>query len=224
MAPASPIRTETRTQRLAADIADAIIAGAFAPGEKLDEQMLADRFGVSRTPVREVLRELAAAGLVEMRPRRGAIVAAVDADRLDALFGAIAELEATCARLSAIGMAPIERRRLEALHAAMGEAAARGDEASYAAGNLRFHGLIFEGAHNAVLNEMAAGLRRRLAPFRRPRFDAPGRLARSHAEHAAIVAAIVANDAAAAHAAMLRHIEIIEDAWHNLSTPPSPRP
>ncbi len=82
-------------------LADAILSGEFAPGSRLDEQMLAGRFGVSRTPVREVLRELAASGLVEMRPRRGTIVAAPTASQIDTLFGAMAELEATCARLSA---------------------------------------------------------------------------------------------------------------------------
>ena len=69
----------TLTDKLAADVADAVLSGAFAPGARLDEHSLAERYGVSRTPVREALRQLAATGLIEMRPRRGAVVAAVTA-------------------------------------------------------------------------------------------------------------------------------------------------
>ena len=68
--------------------------------------------------------------------------------------------------------------------------------------NVTFHAQIYAGAHNAILSEFASGLRRRLAPFRRAQFRAAGRIARSHAEHGAVVKAILACDAAAAHAAM----------------------
>ncbi len=210
-------RTETRTQKLSSDVADAILRGDFEPGARLDEQMLADRYGVSRTPVREVLRELAASGLVEMRPRRGAIVAQVGAEELDTLFGAMAEIEATCARLAALVMAPLERRRLEALHERMGVMVEADDEVVYADANLRFHTAIYDGAHNTVIADFAVGLRRRLAPFRRAQFHTPGRLARSHVEHGAVVAAIVAGDAGAAHAAMLHHVGLVEDAYERLS-------
>src|SRR6201999_1955062 len=63
---------QTRTERLAEQVSNAIIAGEFAPGARLDEQHLAQRFGVSRTPVREALRQLATSGLIDLRPRRGA--------------------------------------------------------------------------------------------------------------------------------------------------------
>jgi len=210
-------RAETRTQKLSSDVADAILRGEFEPGARLDEQMLAARFGVSRTPVREVLRELAASGLVEMRPRRGAIVARIGAEELDVLFGAMAEVEATCARLAALVMTPIERRRLEALHERMAALVGADDEAAYADANLRFHSAIYEGAHNPVIADFAIGLRRRLAPFRRAQFHTDGRLNRSHVEHAAVVAAILDGDAALAHAAMLHHVALVEDAFERLA-------
>jgi DNA-binding GntR family transcriptional regulator len=210
-------KAETRTQKLSSDVADAILRGEFEPGARLDEQMLATRFGVSRTPVREVLRELAASGLVEMRPRRGAIVTRVTVHQLDTLFGAMAELEATCARLAAVGMTQLERRRLEALHEQMGELVSGGDEEAYAQANLRFHNLIYEGCHNDVLIDMATGLRRRLGPFRRAQFHTSGRLSRSHVEHAAVVDAVLGADAGAAHAAMLRHVSLVEDAYERLA-------
>ncbi len=217
----SEARRQTRTEKLSGEVAEAILKGDFAPGERLDEQMLADRYGVSRTPVREVLRELAASGLVETRPRRGATVAIVTSQQLEVLFGAMAELEATCARLSATSMTQVERRRLEVLHERMGEIAGSGDRDAYSAANQLFHTLIYEGSHNGVLADMASGLRRRVAPFRRAQFRAPGRLPLSHAEHGAVVDAILDADAAAAHAAMLRHVTLVEDAFEQLSVAPA---
>ncbi|WP_261403486.1 GntR family transcriptional regulator [Chenggangzhangella methanolivorans] len=166
----------TRTDRLVRDLSDAIMSGEFEPGDRLDEHSLADRFGVSRTPVREALRQLATSGLVEVRPRRGAVVASLTADRLAELFGAMAELEATCSRLSAIGMSPVERRRLEAHHESMSAFVTENDPEGFAAANLTFHTMIYAGAHNGPLAEMAAGLRQRLLPYRRAQFHTPGRL------------------------------------------------
>src|ERR1700760_3844794 len=106
----------TLAEKLASAIADGILDGVLKPGARLDEVTLAQLHGVSRTPVREALRQLAMSGLIDMRPRKGAIVAQVTSDLLEDLFGAMAEMEATCARLSAVSMTPIERRRLQARH------------------------------------------------------------------------------------------------------------
>jgi DNA-binding GntR family transcriptional regulator len=215
MAPKSDGRT--RSDRLAAAIADAIVSAELPPGTRLDEQGLADRYEVSRTPVREALRQLATSGLIEMRPHRGAVVAAVTRERLEALFVAMGEMEATCARLCALCMTPLERRRLQALQEAMADLVHQGDPAPYEQANVVFHSAIYAGAHNAVLQEMTAGLRRRLAPFRRAQFRTAGRLARSFAEHAEVVRAIVAGDAAAAHRTMLHHVSLVGDAFEEFA-------
>ncbi|MBB3769527.1 DNA-binding GntR family transcriptional regulator [Angulomicrobium tetraedrale] len=212
---------QTRAEKLASEIADAILDGTFEPGSRLDEHMLAARYGTSRTPVREALRQLAATGLIDLRPRRGAIVALVTSDQLEVLFVAMGELEATCARLSALSMTPIERRRLEVLQDSMGELVAQNDVAAYTAANTSFHTLFYTGCHNPVISEMAIGLRRRLAPFRQAQFRAVGRLARSHAEHAVVVGAVLAGNASAAHAAMLRHVSLVEDAFEELRNVPA---
>ena len=209
-------RSQTRADWLAGEIAEAIVTGALEPGLRLDEQTLAARYEVSRTPVREALRQLDASGLIETRPRRGAIVAAVTAERLEELFVAMGEVEATCARLAALGMSPIERRRLQSLHDRMGTLVAKDEVAPYAEANTVFHGALYAGAHNTVLADIATGLRRRLAPYRRAQFRAAGRLARSHAEHAEVVTAILAGDAARAHAAMLHHVSLVEEAFETL--------
>ena len=116
-----------------------MLSGEFTPGQRLDEATLAERFGVSRTPVREALRQLSSTGLIESRPRRGAIVATATSAQLEALFGAMAEIEAVCARLAAMSMTPIERRRLQNLHESMAALARRGDRDDYVAANVAFH-------------------------------------------------------------------------------------
>ena len=208
----------TRAEKLCAEIADAILSGELTPGARLDEQGLADRYQVSRTPVREALRLLAATGLIEVRPRRGATVAEVSSAQLVELFVAMGEIEATCARLSAISMSPIERRQFEALHERMAKIVDAGDEASYAQANVIFHSRIYKGAHNSVLEEVATSLRRRLSPFRRAQFRAKGRLPSSHMEHGAVLDAILRGDADQAHQNMLRHVNLVEDAFEQLTT------
>lgn len=204
---------QTHTEKLAEQLANAIISGEYAPGCRLDEQQVAQRFGVSRTPVREALRQLATSGLIEMRPRRGALVAAVTPDALETMFVAMAEMEASCARLAALRMTPVERRRLQALHEAMAGLVREGDPEAFADANQAFHLGIYAGAHNEVVADFTAGLRRRLAPYRRAQFRTAGRLPRSHAEHDAVVRAILSGDAAGAHAAMLHHVSLVEEAF-----------
>src|SRR6202012_2314681 len=135
--------TSTQAERLADQIAAAVLSGEFQPGFRLDEHMLAERFGVSRTPVREALRQLASTGLIEIKPRRGATVASATSAQIDTLFGAMAEIEATCSRLPAMSMTPIERRRLQSLHEQMAEIVARDDGEAFAAANITFHTLIY---------------------------------------------------------------------------------
>jgi len=105
----------TRAEELRLQLADEIVRGALAPGAPLDETDIARRFNVSRTPVREALRQLAASGLVEARAHRGAVVARPSLERLNGMFEAMAELEALCAGLAAERMPAIERARLEAM-------------------------------------------------------------------------------------------------------------
>jgi DNA-binding GntR family transcriptional regulator len=206
----------TQAERLAEQIAACVLSGEFAPGLRLDEAMLAERYGVSRTPVREALRQLVSTGLIDLKPRRGATVANATSAQLETLFAAMAEIEAACARLAAMSMTPIERRRLQNQHEAMGALVRRDDKDEYAGANIAFHTRIYAGAHNELLSDFASGLRRRLAPFRRAQFQSEGRLLRSHTEHAAVVKAILACDAATAHAAMFHHMSLVEDSFGQL--------
>lgn len=195
-------------QRLAADILD----GQFRPGAKLEEKMLAEHFGVSRTPVREALRLLAATGLVEHRPNRGVIVSLPDDAQLAEMFEVLGELERACARYAAMRMSPAEKSHLAALHRSSGRFVDAGDIDGYMPLNLAFHKMIYAGAHNAFLLQTTESTHARCAPFRQAQFRVPERLERSHAEHQAVVEAILAGRSDEAYRQMLAHVTVVRVA------------
>jgi|JI10StandDraft_1071094.scaffolds.fasta_scaffold191804_2 DNA-binding GntR family transcriptional regulator len=209
----------TRADRLREDLAEEILSGRIGPGVRLDEQGLADRFGVSRTPVREALRQLAATGLVEARPHKGVVVTTPSPTALAESFEVMAELEAACAALAARRMPAALRRSLARVHGRLRTLADAGDPEDYAALNLEFHDTIWQGSGNATLAAMTADVRRRVGPFRRLQFRLAGRLQRSWEEHDAVVRAIEQGDAAGARAAMLGHVGLVGDASADLVRP-----
>lgn len=198
-------------------LASRIIAGELEPGTPLDETLLAGEFAVSRTPVREALRLLAASGLVDQKPHARALVAKPAPDELAGMFEVMGYLEALCAGLCAVMMNAAEREALDAQHAEMAGIVRAGDATGYAEANDAFHSAIYEGAHNSYLREITVSTRQRLQPFRRAQFGARGRLAQSHAEHGLIVEAILRGDRGEAEAAMRQHIAIVGDAYERLS-------
>lgn len=192
--------------RLYAAIVDRIIDGQLKPGDPLNEVALAERFGVSRTPVREAVQRLAMAGLAERGPRRSFRVRRLPAAELGDLLEALCEIEAVCARLSAARMNEVQRHELEACVREGARAANGGDGEAYAVLNARFHQLLFDGARNEPLKEVAAQLRVRAAPYREAQFRQTDRIASSQAEHERILAAVLAKDPEGARAAMMRHV------------------
>ncbi|WP_370675138.1 GntR family transcriptional regulator [Pleomorphomonas sp. PLEO] len=206
------VRSGTTVEHMVRAISGLIVTGSLKPGEKLDEGSLASRFDVSRTPVREALRQLGAMGLVKREPNRSAVVTTVDANHLNSMFEAMAELEGICARLAALRMTIDERRNVEAEHRASHRLIQDGAEEDYAAYNTRFHTALYLGAHNEHIYDLVTQTRARLAPFRRAQFHLPGRLVRSFEEHDAIVTAIMRADAAAAGNAAYAHVSIVRTA------------
>lgn len=207
----------TRTEELQTRLAEAIVTGRLKPGAALDEVQLAAEYAVSRTPVREALRQLSASGLVEIRPHRGAVVAKPDHHQLRDMFAVMGELEALSAGLCAAQMNRAERTALEDLHQSMAGLVRAGDLDAYSAANIAFHVGIYRGSHNSYLAELASATRRRLAPFRRAQFEGRDRLARSHHEHSLVVQAILRADSARATAAMREHIGLSARAWDDLA-------
>lgn len=202
----------TKARQIQQAIADDIVHGRLAPGTALDETSIAATFGVSRTPIREAMRQLEAIGLINARARRGAVVADLSDRQLDEMFAVMAELEALCARWSAIAMTAAERRHLLALQEESERLVSAGRREAYVEFNNRFHEAIYGGAHNQFLAELALSVRTRCAPFRRAQFETLGRLAKSHAEHAAVVTAIQRGDADAAATEMRAHIIVVRTA------------
>lgn len=206
------IRSGTTVDQMVRAIADRIVTGIARPGEKLDEVSLAERFEVSRTPVREALRQLSAMGLVEQRPNRGAIVAVVTPEHLASMFESMAELEGICARLSAERMTGSERRLLERHHQDSARLVQAGARDEYEAFNTEFHTRLYVGAHSSHIAELTLMTRSRLAPFRRAQFRLAGRLAQSWSEHDAIVTAVQRGDGAGASAAAKAHVSLVSEA------------
>jgi DNA-binding GntR family transcriptional regulator len=199
-------------------LTDDIVSRRLAPGAALDEGTLGRRFGASRTPVREALRELAASGLVEIKPHRAPVVVAVDEARIAEMFEVMADLEALCARRASRAMTPEQRISLEAHHREMGEAVRRGDVAAYRAANVIFHVLIYEGAQNSYLREITQATRARIAPYRGAQLEAAQRLAQSYAEHDAIVDAILQGAGDQAAQLMRDHLAVTRDTLARIAS------
>jgi DNA-binding GntR family transcriptional regulator len=203
----------TRAEELRLQLADEIIRGALPPGAALDETDIARRFSVSRTPVREALRQLAASGLIDTRAHRGAVVARPSIERLTGMFEAMAELEALCAGLAAERMQPAERHGLEAIHEELRVLSHAGHPDRFHGVNERFHNAIYAGSQNTYIAEMTLATRARVQPFRRAQFRNLGRLAKSHAEHDRVLVAILRGDRIGASAAMRAHIELVRGEY-----------
>ncbi len=198
---ASITLSQSIAQRLAADI----VARRLASGVRLDEASIARRFKVSRTPVREALRQLVATQLIEFFPRRGFSVARIDRETLKDIFEGLGEIEALCASLCAMRAGPTERATLELIHERAVAAANKRDGRAYAEVNEEFHDAVYTGAHNATLKTIALDVRQRLAPFRSDPFFQRDRIKSSLAEHERITRAILDQDAARAASAMRFH-------------------
>lgn len=187
-------------------IADEILAGEFEIGARLDEVELAKRFDVSRTPVREAIRQLASAGLVTIRPRRGAVVEPIDGNRVSQGFEAAAELEALASRWAALRGSLIDRGTLCKLNEQCRLAVDDADPKVFAAANREFHNKIGSLARNESLSEALRFVRIQIAPFQRAHLGSREERQSSFQEHDVIAEAIVhgrANDAAEA---MRKHI------------------
>lgn len=193
-----------------------ILSGAFSDGDRLNETRLAEKLGVSRTPLREALQSLAANGLVELVPNRGAFVRHPSTTEMVEMFEVMAELEAMCARLAARRATENQLLRLEETDAACVEAAKAGDSDAYYWKNETFHMALYAASGNGYLAEEAARLHRRLQPFRRLQLRTRGRMAQSLEEHRSMVLAIRAGQGEQAAAVAWAHVAVQGDKFNDL--------
>lgn len=183
---------------------DEIRDGALSPGARLRETELADRLGISRTPVREAIRQLEADGLVVHLPRQGATIRSLDHAEVVELYEMRAVLEGTAARLAARAASDIELAELVALNAELASASA-GPQAREM--NRQFHRTLIEAARNRFLVKAMSALQKTLLILGPTTLAEPSRAVSAVDEHGAVLAALQARDGAAAELAMRRHVE-----------------
>ena len=201
----SPAR-QSAARRIESALLDDIAAGLLDAGERLDETRLAERFGTSRTPVREALSRLAASGVAVAGEGRGLRVARYSREDLAQMFEAMQELEAVCAGLAAKRLTLLARSELEAAQRECVAAAAAGDRARYLKANEVFHLAIYRATQNPYISEMAADFRRRTGPFRAKKFATADDLVASARGHDDLLETIFSSDAGVARRGMMDHM------------------
>jgi GntR family transcriptional regulator, trigonelline degradation regulator len=187
------------------NLRQAIIARRLAPGQRLIERELVELTGVSRTSIREALRELAAEGLVTAIPNKGTIVANVTAEEARQLYEVRSALEALAGRLFVQNASQSQRGALVKALQRVERLAAKGAPAL--AAKDAFYDVLFEGGGNDALRSVVAGLHARVSVLRSLSLSVPGRPAQSVAELRAIVDAVLADDAEGTARACSRHVE-----------------
>ena len=204
---------QTLVERISSAIQGDILEGRLRPGDRLEEPVLSRKYAVSRTPIREALRQLASTRLVEIRPRAGAVVASPTAGEIIDLFELVAELEGVAARLATERLDKSDLAAIEEAHAICQKAARGDDAAAYYRVNGDFHLAVHKAAKNVVLRKEIQALDTRLSPYRRFITFRTGRTQTALKEHDQILRALQKRDSSLAQSAMSDHVRILgEDA------------
>ena len=199
-----------QTETVISAILGAIESGALNPGDMIEEQVLSERHGVSRTPIREALIKLETAGLVQRLPRKGAVVFKPTLEEFLAILEVHAKLEGQAAGLAARRLSPARGKALrEVVEACAHHHAQFGDTepAAYYQLNLDFHRLVGEASGNPFLLEMIKANARKLMAYYRARYRTVGAVQASALEHATILEAILDRKSDVAEELMMRHVQ-----------------
>ena len=180
--------------KLISDIRKEVSSGILKPGDQLEVTALAERFGVSRTPIREAIRTLVESGVLETRPRKGSFVRVLSAKQLLDLFQVAAELEGMACRLAALSLTKENVEAIERGLAKCTQAAEAQNNAEYAMANLDFHTAIHNASGNDWLIEQLRQLQINLNSYRTMPYEIRGRLKKSTDEHKIICDAILSGD------------------------------
>ncbi len=191
-------------EQVAERLRQRILGHQLGPGSWIDEQALAVEFGISRTPLREALKVLASEGLVTMKLRRGAYVTEVSERDLAEVFHLLALLEGDAAGTAASQASDEQLQELEALHRSLETAV--NDRDQFFAANEQFHMRLLQLAGNRWAWQMVTDLRKVMKLNRHHSLFKQGRLEASLGEHRALIAALLARDAARARKLMREHI------------------
>ena len=202
-APVESLSRRALYQDVAERLRQQIYARQLEPGSWIDEMKLAAAYGISRTPLREALKVLAAEGLVTMKVRRGAYVTEMSRDDVAQVYRLLALLESDAAAQVAAQATPGQRTELARLHTRLEAQVRKRDE--FFATNEQFHMTLLDMAGNRWAQQMVADLRKVMKLNRHHSLFKQGRLAESLAEHRALMQAIEAHDAEAAVRLMRQH-------------------
>lgn len=193
-------------QEVAERLRQRIFAHELTPGMWIDEQMLAEQYGISRTPLREALKVLASEGLVELKPRRGCYVTEISRRDLDDIFPLMAMLEGRCAADAVRRAKPADIADLKSIHERLESAARDGRIDAFFEANQEFHRRIQEIADNRWLLSVIQDLRKVLKLSRLHSLSLEGRLQQSLDEHRQIMAALEAGNSEKAEKEMHDHL------------------
>ena len=206
MADPIPLRGTSMHDAVATRLRAMVFDGEFEPGVFIDEKALAEAWAVSRTPLREALKVLAAEGLVDLVPHRGCRVVALSDGDADALFPVMALLEGRCAFEAASKAGDEDLHQLKRLHDELERHAAARDIDGYYRANHDFHSFVQQLADNRWLDRVTSDLRRFMRLMRGRQLALPGRIDASINEHRVLIDAFLQRDAARAERAMHDHL------------------
>jgi DNA-binding GntR family transcriptional regulator len=176
-------------------IRDAIMSGSLKPGEKVAEPELAERFGISRTPIREAFRQLESEGYLTVVPRKGAVVVTFSQRDVEEFYAIKSILEGYAARRACEKLTPREIDKLQSINDKLGVLAEEGDVKQFFKVHNSFHDLFVKAADNDKLNEMILNLVGRFQRLRIASLSQPGRMEFSVKEHQKIIEAFRNKDA-----------------------------
>ena len=202
-------KKNTRTEILVSEIEKLIVNGSMVPGQRLDEMVLAKKYGVSRTPVREAIRALIAIGLVQNTGKQGSQVAKLSISMLIEMFELMAVLEGMCAQLAARRATKNQLFEMQKTHELLEKTFEKGTHKEFYNVNLQFHDLLYNASHTQYLAEETLRLRRRLSPYRMRVTFQPGRMNSTLEEHNKILIAINKGESELAKNEAISHLRLI---------------
>ncbi len=202
-------KKNTRTEILVSEIEKLIVNGSMVPGQRLDEMVLAKKYGVSRTPVREAIRALTAIGLVQNTGKQGSQVAKLSISMLIEMFELMAVLEGMCAQLAARRATKNQLFEMQKTHELLEKTFEKGTHKEFYNVNLQFHDLLYNASHTQYLAEETLRLRRRLSPYRMRVTFQPGRMNSTLEEHNKILIAIKKGESELAKNEAISHLRLI---------------
>lgn len=204
---AAPLRRKSLHEELADGLREMIVRGDLTPGTKVPEKDLCSVFNVSRTPLREALKVLAAEGLVVLEPNRGAWVSKITVEDLEEVFPVMGALESLSGELACQNITDAEIAEIRSVHDVMRRAYDARDMEGYFAANRQIHELILNAAHNETLTSQYHSLATRVSRARYVAKMTEERWERAMAEHEDILQSLSSRDAVALSAVLKRHLK-----------------